>query len=119
MGETYYVCHEEQGDINISEEVITSLVKNAITEIEGVAGFSNIAGEVAELIGIKTVTKGIELNIQKDKVTVDVIINVNYGTVIVDVAKKVQAAVVDAVRNAAGIDNVTANVHVSGISLVK
>ena len=57
MGETYITCREENGSINISEDVISGMVRTAVTEVEGVAGLSNTAGsEIAELIGLKTVT---------------------------------------------------------------
>mgnify|MGYP007027394796 CR=1 FL=1 len=35
MGENYITCHEQLGSINISEEVIYSMVRAAITEVDG------------------------------------------------------------------------------------
>ena len=53
MAENYITCQEAKGSINISEDVIVSLVKSAVGEVEGVSGLSNAAGaELAELIGI-------------------------------------------------------------------
>ena len=50
MGESYITCREENGSINISEDVVASMVRAAVTEIDGVAGLSNTAGgEIAEL----------------------------------------------------------------------
>ena len=40
MGDNYVTCQTEKGSINISEEVITSIVKSALGEIDGVAGLS-------------------------------------------------------------------------------
>ena len=69
MPENYITCQEEKGSINISEDVIVSLVKSAVTEIEGVSGLSNAAGaELAELIGIKTVTKGVKVGFQDNTI---------------------------------------------------
>ena len=49
MGDNYITCREENGSINISEEVISSIVRAAVVEVEGVAGLSNTAGgEIAE-----------------------------------------------------------------------
>ena len=57
MGENYITCREENGSINISEDVVAEIVRSAISEVEGVAGLSNTAGaELAELIGIKTIS---------------------------------------------------------------
>ena len=53
MGENYITCQAEKGSINISEEVLVSMVRAAINEIDGVASLANNAGnELAELLGI-------------------------------------------------------------------
>ena len=73
MGENYITCREENGSINISEDVITSLVRSAISEVDGVAGLSNTAGaEFAELLGLKTVSHGVKVQFVDDsKIIVD------------------------------------------------
>jgi len=120
MGENYITCQAEKGSINISEEVITSIVKSAISEVEGVAGLSNTAGaELAELIGLKTVTKGVKVQFVDGKIIIDVIINVMYGSNIVKVAKEVQDKLVSLVQASTGIEQAEVNVHVSGISFEK
>jgi len=120
MSENYYVCREENGSINISEEVIGAVIKNAVFEVEGVASLANTAGtEIAELIGIKTVSKGIQVSINESSITADVIITINYGSNIVEIGKKVQEAVIDAIQSASGAEDIKVNVHVSGISFQK
>lgn len=120
MGDNYISCKAENGSINISEEVISTMVRTAITEIDGVAGISNTAGaELAELIGIKTVSKGIKVQIVDDTIKVDAIILVRYGCNIVNVAKEVQNSVTGAVQAITGIDKAEVNVHVSGVAFEK
>ncbi len=120
MGENYITCQAEKGSINISEEVITSVVKSAISEIEGVSGLSNTAGsELAELIGLKTVTKGVKVQFIDEKIIIDVIITVVYGSNIVAVANEVQDKVMSLVQASTGIERAEVNVHVSGISFEK
>ncbi len=120
MGENYITCREENGSINISEEVISSLVRAAIAEVEGVAGLSNTAGaEIAELMGIKTVSRGVKVQIVDDTVKVDTIINVSYGCNIVQVAQNVQNKVMNLVQSTTGIDRAEVNVHVSGVTFDK
>lgn len=120
MGDNYISCKAENGSINISEEVISTMVRTAITEIDGVAGISNTAGaELAELIGIKTVSKGIKVQIVDDTIKVDAIILVRYGYNIVNVAKEVQNSVTEAVQAITGIDKAEVNVHVSGVAFEK
>lgn len=120
MGDNYISCKAENGSINISEDVISTMVRTAITEIDGVAGISNTAGaELAELIGIKTVSKGIKVQIIDDTIKVDAVILVRYGCNIVNVAKEVQNSVTEAVQAITGIDKAEVNVHVSGVAFEK
>ena len=116
MGDNYISCQLEKGSINISEEVITGVVKSAISEVEGVAGLSYTAGaELAELIGLKSVSKGVKVQFVDDKIVVDVIINVLYGSNIVQVARDVQDKIMSLVQASTGIEKAEVNVHVSGI----
>ena len=120
MGENYITCHEQLGSINISEEVIYSMVRAAITEVDGVAGLSNTAGaELAKLFGLKTVAKGVKVQFVESKIVVDTIITVMYGRNIVSVAKAVQEKVLSVVQSTTGIENAEVNVHVSGVAFEK
>jgi len=120
MGESYITCKGENGSINISEDVISTMVRSAITEIDGVAGISTTAGsELAELLGFKTVSKGLKVQIVDDTIKVDAIILVRYGCNIVSVAQEVQTSVAEAVQAITGIDKAEVNVHVSGIEFDK
>ena len=120
MGENYITCQEQKGSINISEDVIVSLVKGAVSEIDGVSGLSNAAGaELAELIGIKTVNKGLKVTFENETIVIDVIINVSYGCSIVAVAKEVQEKILTLVQSTTGIEKAKVNVHVAGISFDK
>ena len=120
MAENYITRQEEKGSIHISEEVIVSLVKTTVSEIEGVSGLSNAAGaELAELIGIKTVSKGVKVSFADETIVVDVIINVSYGSSIVAVAKEVQDKLLSTVQSVTGFDKAKVNVHVAGISFDK
>ena len=120
MGENYITCREENGSINISEEVISSMVRSAISEVDGVAGLSNTAGsELAELIGFKSLSKGVKVQFIEEKIVVDTIITVHYGSNIVSVAKDVQERVMNVVQSTTGIEKAQVNVHVSGIAFEK
>lgn len=120
MGENYITCQEANGSINISEEVIATLVRAAVTQVEGVAGLSNTSGsELVELIGIKTLSKGVKVQFDEGKIIVDAIITVSYGHNIMDVAKSVQDEVMSVVLSVTGMDKAAVNVHVSGVAFDK
>ncbi len=120
MGDNYISYKEGNGSINISEEVISTMVRTAITEIDGVASISNTVGsELAELIGIKSTSKGIKVEIVEDTIKVDAVILVKYGCNIINVAKNVQDSVTETVQSVTGIEKAEVNVHVSGVAFEK
>ncbi len=120
MPDNYITCREAKGSINISEEVISSLVRTAIAEVDGVAGLSNTAGaELAEFIGLKTVTKGVKVRFDDGVIIVDAIITVRYGCNIVNIARAVQDKVQPLVVSTTGIEKTQVNVHVAGVEFDK
>ena len=120
MSDKYITVPQESGSVNISEDVVVSLVQNAVTEVDGVAGFAFTAGnELAELIGLKTLSKGIKVQFDENRIIVDIIITVKYGQNIVQVAQNVQDRVGAVIASTTGIENNEVNVHVSGISFDK
>ena len=118
MGDNNYLSYqEENGSINISEEVILTMVRAAVTEVEGVASLSTTAGtELAELIGLKSIPKGVTTRFDNNRVITDVIINVSYGRNVVSVAKAVQDSVRRVIQDTTGFEDAEVNVHVSGIT---
>ena len=116
MGENYISCKEQNGSINISEEVISTMVRTAVTEVDGVAGISNNAGTE---LALKNIARGIKVQIVDDTVKVDVIILIRYGYNIVSVAKSVQNSLYELIRSITGIDRTEVNIHVSGVVFEK
>ena len=114
MGDSYISYREENGSINISEDVISGIVRTAVLDVEGVSGMSTTAG--AELIGLKTLPKGVKVHFEGQKIIVDAIITVGYGNNVVNVAKNVQTAVKSVIQASTGFEDAEVNVHVCGIS---
>ena len=117
MPENYITCQDEKGSINISEEVVMSMVREAITEVDGVA--ASAGTELAELLGIKSAAKGIKVQILDETITVDTIITVRYGCNAVAVAKAVQESVANTVQAVTGMGKPLVNVHISGVAFDK
>ena len=99
----------EAGNVTVSENVIASVVKNTVMEIEGV---KNIAGEephpnsVIELISSKTKIKekGIRVDVNgNDELTIEISVILKYGTNVIDVAKVIQEKVKDTVEEVVGM----------------
>lgn len=119
MAENYIIRQGEKGSVNISEEVIAVIAAAAVAEVDGVAGFSNASGtELAELLGKKSVSKGIKIQFADEKITVDTIINVRFGYKITEVAGRVQDSVCSAIEAMTAIKPAV-NVHISGVAFDK
>ncbi len=109
----YLTRAEENGTVNIAEDVVAAIVADTVKEIEGVGAASQNVGE--QLAGKKAV-RGVRVEKSDDSLCVDVFLMARYGYAIPEVAQKVQEAVSDAVGGMTGFPVKAVNVHVGGIS---
>ncbi|MGI6361873.1 MAG: Asp23/Gls24 family envelope stress response protein [Bacillota bacterium] len=82
----------QYGKIIISKEVISKLAGIATTECFGVVGMvsSNIfADGIAEILGRESLSKGVDVLLKEDLVTVKVNVVVSYGLSIAVIAKNI------------------------------
>lgn len=105
------------GNVMISEDVISTIVANAVAEVEGVVGLSTKPGaDMNELISKKAWGKSLKVSIGEDDVVyVDCNLIIGYGHSVVNVAKTVQETVTSALESVAGVTVACVNVNVSGI----
>lgn len=114
----YITQTQDSGSIMISEDVIATIVAQAIHDVEGVSGLNGRAGmDIAEIIGMKNNSKGLKISIgDANELFIDCNISVFYGQSIVCVAKAVQEAVCNAVESMTGIAVASVNVNVTGVA---
>ena len=119
MSDTYFTIQDEKGSINISEDVIAAIAGNALSEMEGIAAFSNTAGsELGELIGLKSVSKGVRVSFEENTISIDVTVMLRYGENITATCTRAQEAIAVAVDSITGVKP-QVNVRVAGISFEK
>ena len=113
----YITQKQDNGTVLISEDVIASIVANAVGDVEGIVGLSVKPGaDIADMIGKKNWGKGMKITIdQNEQLTIDCNVNIGYNQSVVAVAKAVQEAVTAAVESTAGVKVATVNVNVCGI----
>jgi len=112
----YITQEQENGSVLISEDVICTIVAQAVNEVEGVIGLSAKTGvDIAELLGKKNWSKGMKLTIGDKDLCVDCNVVVSYGQSVVAVAKAVQEAITSAVESMTGVKVSCVNVNVCGI----
>ena len=106
----------EMGNVNISEDVIVTISNIAANEIEGVEGvYSGIADALLEIFRGKKFNKGVSVVLEEEKISVTIIIDVEYGRIIPEVAKKVQENVKNAIESMTEREVNEVNVHVHGV----
>ena len=106
----YITQVQENGNVMISEDVIATIVAQALTEVDGV-----VKGGT-EVIGKKHWGKGIRIAIAEDNsLSIGCNIIVGYGESVVNVANSVQEAITMAVESVTGVTVTDVNVNVCGI----
>ena len=107
-----------RGEIIIADEVIAVITGLAAMEVDGVASLAgNATRELISKIGIKTLSKGVKVDVLEDVVTVDAALNLKYGFNIKSVSEKVQEKVKVAVENMTGLKVADVNIRVAGIEV--
>ena len=124
MGESkeYMTLPEENGSINISEEVIAAIAVGAVREVEGVSGMmTSLGGSVTDLVNNKKNAhkgaKGVKIDMTGTALSLDLYLTVQFGHPIPEVAENVQKAVASAIEAMTGCSVGTVNIHVGGVTL--
>ena len=117
----YYTQEMENGSIQISEDVVASVTGMAVLEVEGVCGLSSSIGtDIAEMLGMKTLARGVRLTPIKDgSVTIECDVVAKFGQSVFSLAKTVQDAVKSSVESVAGLTVAQVNVNICGIAMPK
>ena len=117
----YFTQEMENGSIQISEDVVASVTGMAVLEVEGVCGLSSSIGtDIAEMLGMKTLSKGVRLSTtETGALRVDCDVVSKFGQNIFELAKNVQENVKSSVESITGLRVAEVNVTVCGIALPK
>jgi len=108
-------------NLNISDDVIGIIAGLAASEVEGIAGMTlGFVDGINQILGSnKKYSKGVKIDLDGKKVTIDLYVNVKYGVRIPDIAWAAQNAVKDSVENMTGLEVANVNINVQGISFDK
>ncbi len=111
----------ELGQINISDEVIGVIAGVAAMECYGLVGMANrnIQDGISELLKIEHFSRGVEVSVVDDLLTIDLYVIVEYGTNITEVAHNIIEKVKYTVERLVGVKVKTINVRVQGVRVTK
>ena len=113
----YITQIQENGNVMISEDVVSTIVTQALAEVEGIAGLNTKGGnDLAEVALKKNWGKALKVQICEDNsLNVECNVMVAFGNSVVEVAKAVQASVANALESMTGTKVNYVNVNVGGI----
>ena len=107
---------EKGSSITYANEVVATIAGVAAGEVEGIAGMCNVSGGLLKKSGI---TKGVKVEIGTEEASVDLYVQVEYGTPIQKAAHDAQESVRKAIEAMTGLHVVRVDVHVQGVSFEK
>ncbi len=108
---------EKTSAITYANDVVAIIAGLAASEVEGIAGMVNVNGS---LLGKnKNITRGVKVEVGTEEVSVDLYVNVEYGTPIQRAAHDAQEGVKKSIESMTGLHVVRVDVHVMGVSFEK
>jgi len=106
------------GTVQIADDVVAIIAGLAATEVEGVKAMAgNITNELVAKLGMKNLSKGVEVEVADNKVEVSLSLILSYGYKIPDVSSKVQDKVKTAIENMTGLNVVAVNVRIANVDI--
>ena len=112
----------DNGQITYANEVISTIVSVATTEVEGISGIAGSTGSISGILGkgkaIKT-PRGVRVDMKGEEVSVDVSVTVDYGMPIQKVGRNAQENVRKSIESMTGLHVDKVDLHVVGVSFEK
>ena len=112
----YVMKRDEHGSVEISMDVIATIIGIAALKVEGVSSLhGGITAENIEHQTSKVLAKGIRIGRNDEGVSIDIALNLKFGTELMEVVPSVQEKVKDTVEDMIGIEISSVNVKIVGI----
>ena len=107
----------QYGTINIENEVIARIAGLTAIDCYGIVCMAakNVKDDIFQLLKVESLTKGIKISVQEDRIVIDMHIIVEYGTNITAIAENTISTVKYKVETVCGINVEQVNVFVEGV----
>ncbi|MEG0255091.1 MAG: Asp23/Gls24 family envelope stress response protein [Vagococcus sp.] len=108
----------QTGTIEISNDVIATVVGGAATDIYGIVGMASknqIKDNLNDILGKENYSRGVVVRQEENGVAVDVYIMVSYGTKISEVSRNVQEKVKYNLETMLGVVANSVNIFIQGV----
>ena len=106
------------GEVKIADEVVAIIAGLAAMEVDGVASMAgNATRELISKLGMKSLSKGVRVDVLEGIVTVMMALNLKYGYNIKSTTAKVQEKVKAAIENMTGLEVADVNIRIAGVEI--
>ncbi len=106
------------GEVKIADEVVAIIAGLAAMEVDGVASMAgNATKELISKLGMKSLSKGVRVDVLEGIVTVMMALNLKYGYNIKSTTMKVQEKVKAAIENMTGLEVADVNIRIAGVEI--
>lgn len=106
------------GEVKIADEVVAIIAGLVAMEVEGVASMAgNATRELISKLGMKSLSKGVKVDVLDGIVTVSLTLNLLYGYGVKDISVKVQEKVKSSIENMTGLEVADVNIRVAGVKV--
>ncbi len=106
---------QDNGQITYANEVISTIVSVATTEVDGISAIAGNNG----LLGKGKLPRGVRVDMNGEDVSVDVSVTVDYGMPIQKVGRSAQENVRKSIESMTGLHVEKVDLHVVGVSFEK
>lgn len=87
----FKIKEDNLGEVRIADEVVAIIAGLAAMEVEGVSSMAgNATRELIAKLGMKSLSKGVKVDVLEGIVTVSLALNLKYGSSIKDTTLKVR-----------------------------
>ena len=116
---TYTIKTDDNlGEVKIADEVVAIIAGLAAMEVDGVSSMAgNATRELISKLGMKSLSKGVKVDVLEGIVTLSLALNLKYGYNIMDITAKVQDKVKTAIENMTGLEVADVNIRIAGVDI--
>ena len=109
----------KEGKIEISNEVIMTVIREAVKDVEGILSFSSgVSDSFAEVFSRKTSSKkGVKIQKGDEQIIINISVVIQLGIKIPEVIEKVQKRIKDMVQSMTDIPVEQVNVYIQDIEI--
>ena len=106
------------GEVQIADEVVAIIAGIAAMEVDGVSSMAgNATRELIGKLGMKTLSKGVKVDVLEGIVTVTLALNLKFGSNIKETTMAVQEKVKGAIEIMTGLTVEDVNIRVAGVEM--